>query len=329
MADRPLITVICLCYNTGRYVLEALECVRRQTYQNIQLIIVDDGSTDGSDALLEAWIRTTGYPSTLLKNPANSGIPAVFNRALPFATGDYVTWIADDLWDDDRLEKVATLFESLPDNVGVVFGDANIIDAEGNATGSLSPCRTLEILGHPEARTLCGGQGEWTLLDRRLVHEALFWRCFLPAPAVTVRRHLYDVIGPYDPTLFIEDLDCWFRASQHFDFVYLRWPLVSYRIHATNFSSGISERYLDSLAGTLRRHRHAALLPSTRYAMRRHLREETYRVINRLARAGLHRKAARAFFRYYLPSLQLSSTALKETAKLLAVLLVPGVRRAE
>jgi hypothetical protein len=165
-------------------------------------------------------------------------------------------------------------------------------------------------------------------LDRGLVHEALLWRCFLPAPSVTVRRRIYDVIGPYDASLFIEDLDCWFRASQHFDFAYLRWPLVKYRVHATNFSSGISGRYLESLAETLRRRRHEAVLPTTRRALRRHLREEAYRVITRLVPAGFRGKAARVFLRYYLPSLDASPSAAKETVKALGLLLRPRRSRA-
>ncbi len=321
MNAKPLVTVIGLCYNTGRYILQSLDCLPRQTLQDVQLLIVDDGSTDGSDRVVREWIQRTGYPCTFLRNEHNTGIPAVFNRALPLVRGEYVTWIADDLWDDDRLQRVTTLFRDLPDSVGVVFGDAVLIDAESRVTGAVSPRETLRILGHPEASALDIGQGERTTLDRRLVHEALFWRCFLPAPSVTVRRRIYDVIGPYDTSLAIEDLDCWFRASRHFDFGYARYPLVRYRVHGTNFSSGISSLYLESLAETLRRHSHEATLPRTRRAIRRHVREEAYRVITRLSVAGLPAKAVRVFFRYFLPNVDSSSHALKDAAKALGFLL--------
>jgi glycosyltransferase involved in cell wall biosynthesis len=327
MAD-AVVTVVCLCYNTGRYAVKALDCVRRQTYQAIQLLIVDDASTDGSSDMLAAWIERTGYPCTFVRNSTNAGIPGVLNRALALATGEYVTWISDDLWDDDRLETVVALFRTLPDEVGVLFGDAVVIDADDKPTGSLSPCRTLQLLRHPEAPVFCAGGEGHVILDRGTVGEALFWRCFLPAPTVTVRRRVYDVIGPYDETLAIEDLDCWLRTARRFDFAYLRRPLVRYRVHPTNFSAGLNEAYLNSLAETLRRHRAEATLPATQYALRRHLREEAYRVIQRLTRTGFKRQAARAFGRYYLPNLQLTVNALKETVKVCAALLHPGLVRA-
>ena len=326
MNANPLVTVIGLCYNTGRYVRQSLECVPRQTLQDVQLVVVDDGSTDGSDRVVREWIQRTGYPCTFLRNERNQGIPAVFNQALPLARGEYVTWIADDLWDDDRLQKVTSLFRTLPESVGVVCGDAILIDSDGRVTGAVSPRDTLRIVGHPEASALDIGDGEVTTLDRALVHEALFWRCFLPAPSVTVRRRIYDVIGPYDTSLAIEDLDCWFRASRHFDFGYLRRPLVYYRVHGTNFSSGISSLYLESLAETLGRRRHEAAHSRTRRAIRRHIREEAYRVITRLSAAGLRGKAVRVFFRYFLPNLDSSPPALKESAKALGFLLRLRVR---
>lgn len=320
MSDRPLVTVIGLCYNTGPYVVQALECVRRQTHQPLQLIIVDDASTDGSDLLVAEWILRSGYRCAFVRQPLNHGIPAALNAGLALAEGKYVTWIADDLWADDRVELVVSFFERQPPDVGVLFGDARVIDAQGRVTGALSPCRTLELVGHPLARHLCTGDDALVVVDRRLVHEALFWRCFLPAPSVTVRRSIYDVIGPYDSTLAIEDLDCWLRTSEHFDFAYLRRPLVDYRVHASNFTSGISSRYLDSLAATLRR-RLAAVGPATGQALRRHIREEAYRVIGRLVEAGQLRRAAHTVVRHYLPNMQGSATAIKETVKLFGVLL--------
>jgi glycosyltransferase involved in cell wall biosynthesis len=319
---RPRVTVVCLCYNTGAYAVKALDCVRGQTYPAVELVIVDDASSDGSAELLASWIERTGYPCRFIRHASNAGIPAVLNRALAVATGKYVTWISDDLWDEDRLETVTAAFEALPDDVGVLFGDAVVIDADDKPIGSLSPCRTLQLLGHPRAEVFCGS-GPCVVIDRNAVREALFWRCFLPAPTVTVRRRVYDVIGPYDESLAVEDLDCWLRAARAFEFAYLRRPLVRYRVHPKNLSAGLSDAYLDSLAAILHRHRAEAAFPSTRHAVRRHLREEAYRVIHRLTGAGRRAQATRAFTRYYLPNLQLTMTALKETVRVCATLLQP------
>ncbi len=321
----PVVTVVCLCFNTGRFVAEALACIRRQTYPAIEIIIVDDASTDGSVALIRRWLAQSATLATVIESPRNLGIPAALNRALAIAQGKYVTWLSDDLWEEDRVELVVAKFEALPGSVGVLFGDATIIDGAGTPTGELlSPYRTLHLLEHPQAHLLDVPEGESRTIDRRMIHDALFWRCFPPAPSVTVRRVIYDVIGPYDESLFVEDLDCWFRASEHFDFSYFRRSLVKYRVHSGNFSGGISDRFLSSLAETLRRRRVEPVPATTLAASRRHVREEAYRVINRLLTAGYSRKAIRVLVSYYLPNLQASSTATKETAKLIAAFLGIG-----
>jgi len=320
----PLVSVVSLCFNTGRFVIEALDSLRRQTYRALDVLVVDDGSTDGSDELVSSWITTKAVPYRFVRNATNRGIPGAFNRALPLLHGEYVTWIADDIWEEDRVAKVVDAFLRLPPWVAVLFGDAVLIDAENRETGLLAPARTLAVLGHPGADDLNVPLGQVRILPATQVNEALFWRSFIPTPTVTVRRALYDAIGPYDESLAIEDLDCWFRAARAFDFAYLRSPLVRYRVHSSNFSSGLSDRYLRDLDKILRRWSHETPCATTASAVRRHVREEAFRVIGRLAAAGRRDLALHVLVRYYLPRLSPSWIVAKETYR--AVVRILGGR---
>lgn len=318
MPEQPLVTILSLCYNTGPLVIEALECIQRQSYKNIQLIIVDDCSSDNSVQLIENWLANHPAPAnrTLLVNQQNKGIPGVFNAALPLVQGNYLTWISDDLWDDDRIEKTVRLFEALPEKVGVLFGDSLVFGDGIPERRAQSPYETLIGLGYPRADLFRKNEKGFVVLDGKTVHEALFCKCFFAAPSVTVRTAIYRTIGPYDDQVQIEDLDCWFRASAHFDFVYQQEPTVHYRLHAQNFSSGRSERYMDSLQSILRRHVAAGCTAQERAAAKRHIREEAYRTALGLAKSKMSRMAFRSMRRYYLPNFQWTSNALKETVKL-------------
>jgi glycosyltransferase involved in cell wall biosynthesis len=308
--------VITLCYNTGSYVVETLESIQAQTYPNVQLVVVDDGSSDESVALIREWMSSSGYPVELVQHTSNRGIAAALNTALGLVKGDYVTIVCDDVWDKDRLDTVVKCFEGLPAEVGVLFGDATLIDADSRPIdGLLSPARTVELLDIPGWRGMVPPPGECVIIPGASMRAALYHRCFIPAPSTTVRRAVYDLVGPYDESYAIDDLDLYFRASHAVDFAYLRRPLVNYRRHASNFTTGRSDAYMRALAGVLSRHA-ASEGSRPRAPVKRHVREEAFRVAKGLLEMGVWRPALRTVRQYYLPNLQPTATCLKETVRL-------------
>lgn len=314
----PKFTVAVLVYNTGSYVVSALECLARQTFTDFEVVVIDDASTDGSDDVVGDWLsRHERMPARFIRNDRNRGIPGALNQAIGMTSGDLVTWICDDLWEDDRLARVAGAFALLPESASILFGDAVVIDSAGHEIGYLSPAASLTRTGASVEPSALPAPGELRVLPRSAVYDALFYRCFFPTPSVSVRRTLYERVGLYDETLPIEDLDCWFRSAAHADFAYLRVPLVRYRRHASNLTSGQSDAYLSGLAAILNRHA-AGGARSRRRAVHRHLREECYRVALALLTTGLPRAAARAVRGHYLPHLQPTMTCAKETTRLAA-----------
>lgn len=129
----PLVSVICLCYNHEQFVQEALESVFSQTYPHIEIIVVDDASTDTSVAVIsEVLAKHQGHSIKTRFLSENQGNCKAFNEGFALAQGKYVIDFAtDDVLIPDRIGKQVQYFESLPDSFGVVFTEAAYIDSKG------------------------------------------------------------------------------------------------------------------------------------------------------------------------------------------------------
>lgn len=106
----PRVSVLIPTYNTGRYIGSALESVLGQTYQDLEIIVLDDGSTDNTREVV------AGYPQVRYIYHEHSGIPITRNRAISEAKGEFVVFLdADDLWEPDKLQKQVDYMDSHPD----------------------------------------------------------------------------------------------------------------------------------------------------------------------------------------------------------------------
>lgn len=132
MQDYPLVTIICLCYNHQDYVLESLSSVLNQQYTNIELIIVDDCSTDNSTAVIEKWLIDS--PKTLfIANETNLGNTKSFNKALKIAKGDFIIDLAaDDILLPNCITSQINAFNNTTfKNLGIVYGNVELITEKG------------------------------------------------------------------------------------------------------------------------------------------------------------------------------------------------------
>ena len=217
----PLVSVLLPCYNHARYVEEALESARQQTYQTIELIVVDDGSTDDSAMVIQAWMRSTRMPCTFIRRGQNGGICAALNTALRQAAGKYVAILAaDDQWLPHMIETLVVRLERLPETYGVIYGDGYQIDADGQPL----PKRFIEthrqFVRPPEGDIFIElARGNW-----------------IPADAVLIRRSCYERVGQYDEAMHIEDYDMWFRLARFYLFAHCPEPLAIIRILPTSLS---------------------------------------------------------------------------------------------
>jgi glycosyltransferase involved in cell wall biosynthesis len=224
----PVVTVIATCFNHERFVVECLEGIRAQTYPSIELVVTDDCSSDGSVALIREWLRETGTTCTLIVHEENQGVCRTRNEALSHAHGKYVSSIStDDVWLPDKLADQVEQMEKLPHSVGVAYGDAQRMDADGRPL----PKTFIEEIGTVPRPP----QGD--------LYETLLERNFIPAGTTLVRRECYETVGAYDESLIYEDWDMWLRIARRYEFVFTPKMSTRYRVHAESLSHMLTNRF--------------------------------------------------------------------------------------
>lgn len=237
----PLVTVIATCFNHERFVLECLESIRAQTYPNVQLIIADDCSTDGSVSLIESWVRQTGIDCRLVLHDENQGICPTRNETISYARGQYVSSLStDDTWFPEKLAVQVEQFERLP-SVGVLYGDAKLMDIDGRPLPT-----TFFERARPQWSSRKPPEGN--------VFAELLQGNFIPGMTTMVRRECYDGVGPYDESLAYEDWDIWLRLARQYDFAYTPYIGARYRIHETSLWHTLGRRVWESDIRILRKH---------------------------------------------------------------------------
>ena len=222
--ENPLVTVIALCYNHERFVLEALQSVENQSYNNIELIIVDDFSTDNSISTILKFLENNSFDKTIF-NKTNLGNCRSFNQALTIASGKYIIdFSTDDVMLPERITEQVKLFEESSEQVGVVYSNGIYID---------------EI-----SKPLKGGQ---ILNNQKMpngdVYLDFLKGSFMMPSTMMIRKNVLDELNGYDENLAYEDLDFWLRSSRNWEYVYLPKILSYQRIVAGSHSASFYKRH--------------------------------------------------------------------------------------
>jgi len=223
MSSSPLVSVVAINFNFEKFVLEALESVKRQDYDNIELIIIDDHSKDNSVALIKEWMSTYTRPCRLIVNEKNIGVCATLNKAFSQATGKYIAAIAtDDIWLPQKTKIQVELLESAPADVCAVYSDAYLIREDGSAREQRF-MQIRNVQGFP--------QGE--------IFLPLLTDNFIPAMSVTLKMECFRAVGDFDEQLVYEDYDMWLRLSKKYKFIFSDYMSVKYRIKDKSLSTSI------------------------------------------------------------------------------------------
>ncbi|MFY0686969.1 MAG: glycosyltransferase family 2 protein [Cyclobacteriaceae bacterium] len=219
MSTQPLVTVICLCYNHEDYVMEALQSVANQMYGNVEVIICDDASTDASKSEIEAFAQSHPDCKTIF-HEQNLGNCRSFNECLKYASGQFIIDLAaDDILAPDRISTGISVFEELGYDYGVLYSNAQLINAKGEPLG----------LHDKEDQP----QGN--------LYQQLVERYFICPTSMMMRREVFEVLSGYDETLSYEDFDFWIRSSRTFLYGYQPEVLVSKRILKKSLSQSQSK----------------------------------------------------------------------------------------
>ena len=220
-SNTPLVSTIALCYNQAKFAIETLESIRNQSYQNIELIIMDDCSTDNSIEVIENWIQETKYPCIFIKHDKNQGVCKTLNEAFRYCQGHYLQMIAcDDIMLPEKTAVQVKLMNEQPDNVAVVYSDAYLIKDDGSPRYGWFIQRYKRFSDIP-----CGN-----------IYNELLAGPFIPAMSTLLKADIIKELGGWDETLAYEDYDMWLRIAEHYEFIFSSFPSVKYRLHANNSS---------------------------------------------------------------------------------------------
>jgi alpha-1,3-rhamnosyltransferase len=212
-ARGPLVTAVLVCWNHVRFVRAAVESVLQQTYPHIQLIVFDNGSTDGSRRELEQLRAQYGFTLVLQDNV---GLVRALNRGLAMAEGEYFACLStDDVWLPEKTAIQVSYFLAHPD-AQLVAGQIESIDADGRP----NPVPTKKRWGEPTfAELMVKGN-------------------YVPGPTVMCRVSTLRELGGYDESVRIEDYPLVLKLTHlGHRVVVLPDSLTLYRSHGANWTA--------------------------------------------------------------------------------------------
>jgi len=210
----PLVSIVTPSFNQSQYLEKTIQSVLNQDYPNLEYIIIDGGSTDGSVEIIKKYESEI----THWVSEPDQGQTDAINKGFKLAKGEILAWLnSDDIYYPNAVQDVVKF---LSDNlqVGMVYGDCDLIDGTGQVIGQFDARQTNH-------QRLMRGHGN------------------IPQPAAFWQADLWDRVGPLDPTFqFAMDFDLWVRLSQVTELQYNPGLLAGFRIHDqaktnTNFSN--------------------------------------------------------------------------------------------
>jgi glycosyltransferase involved in cell wall biosynthesis len=198
----PKVSVLIPTFNNGRYIHEAIDSVLSQDFKDLEIVVVDDGSTDNTKEVLKKY-----GPAVRYIYQENKGISGARNRGILESKGEYIAFLdSDDVWlDSTKLTQQVAIFENNP-NVGIVYSKMMMVNDKGEQLG-LKPDKPngqnfkelIEIGGH------------------------------LPTSTLVARKVCFEKAGLFDETLpILEDFDMWLRISRLYEIVENKGKVFGY-----------------------------------------------------------------------------------------------------
>ena len=217
--SNPLVTIIIPTFNRRRWIGECLDSVRAQTYQNIETLVIDDCSTDGT----VEWLRSNPEYSfaKIHVQPENGGASIARNTGIEMARGELIAFIdSDDLLAPNHIEKAVAAFNTQP-NIGLFACDSTLIDSEGEVIYSGRTWHEIQS----ELKNYRVQSGV-----RKLEDVFVFSNIF---PGFTLPKNVFDRVGNFDQPIFpMDDYDLMLRvAGAGYNIYYCHEPLALRREH--------------------------------------------------------------------------------------------------
>lgn len=222
----PAVSVVIPCYNTAHYLGEAMASVLAQSWSDLELLVIDDGSVDATGEVAAAFALD---PRVRYHRQENRGLSDARNRGIELSRGQLIAFLdADDVWESEKLASQLALLRSFPE-CGLVFSDYSTFDAQG---------------------VLAAGKNSRLYELHRPDFETLFSRSnFIYPSTVVVRKKVLDQTGGFDTSLrSAEDYDMWLRIAKVAQLAGVPDSLVRIRQHGDNMSLNVRRMLENELA---------------------------------------------------------------------------------
>jgi glycosyltransferase involved in cell wall biosynthesis len=207
----PLVSIVVPSYNHEKYIQETIESIVNQTYDNIELIVIDDGSKDNSPQIIQKLSQKYGFE--FIHRP-NKGLSATLNEGIKLSKGKYWSVCAsDDVLTHDKIDRQVRFMENNPD-YGMCYGKVVLFNEKGLNT-------PLNIKY---------SRGGWIFDD---LIKGRFW---IPAVSNLIKKDVFLDVGYYDEELWVEDWDMWVRISHKYQIGFINEYIAKYRQHGSNIS---------------------------------------------------------------------------------------------
>jgi glycosyltransferase involved in cell wall biosynthesis len=219
----PKVSIILPCYNGARWISQSIESVLAQTYNDLELIIIDDGSKDNSREIISSYLYDKRIHYIYQEN---KGFSSALNEGIRESTGDFIGFIGqDDLYMPNKLQ-IQVKYLNEHKNIDLVHSNYCFIDSNGQVIG----VRDMKV---PKFSS------RWKMI------EYLFINNFIGFETVLVRRNCFDEVGLFDERMTgFSDHDMWLRIAGKFNIAYINLILVKKRKHERQLSRTAFEKCL-------------------------------------------------------------------------------------
>jgi glycosyltransferase involved in cell wall biosynthesis len=228
-----MVDVLIPAFNAARYLPAALESVVSQTFEDWQIVLVDDGSTDNTAEVVAPYVERHGAKVRYIRQE-NRGLPAARNAAIRASDGEFLALLdADDVWLPCRLAESLKMMAERP-RAGLSYGLIQGID--------------------PEDRPGSTWVGNLKDVEGRIAPQIYMRKVELPCPTIMFRRRCVDEVGLFDETMrATEDRDLWLRIALRYEVAFVPKVLAYYRVSPTSMSTD-PERMLKAQMQFIQKH---------------------------------------------------------------------------
>jgi alpha-1,3-rhamnosyltransferase len=239
---QPLVTICIPNFNKSPFIERTLKSVFNQTYGSIELIVIDDCSTDNSVEIIKKILAESPLKSTLLLNEVNKGVSYTAQRGVEAAQGKYFQVLSsDDILLPEKIAQQVSVLENAPDDTAFVYGPIKIIDEQDQFIDK----DYFKEIGF-EGNELPSGN----------IYDALLKLNFIPALTTLIRLSSINNVGGYDTSLRSEDWDMSLLLCRKYNALYVDQVLAHYRVERNSLMhSGASRAMVfSSFCSTLMKH---------------------------------------------------------------------------